>query len=88
MIRTVLREAYCEMPFLLEGLAKRMIAAVAIQRRWRGWKVRKSVNAFLKKKEKESAIKIQRWVRRLPFIHRHKFLLEAAQYLKTQKYSV
>ncbi len=76
-----------EFPFLLEGLAARQMAAVSIQRIWRGYKVRKSVNAYLKIKEKESAIRIQRWIRRLPFIHRRKFLLEVTHYLKGQKNS-
>jgi hypothetical protein len=63
----------------------RSIAAVSIQRHWKGYKVRKSWNAFIRIKEKESAIKIQRWIRRLKFIHRHKFLLEVSQYLKKER---
>lgn len=81
-MRAVLHSAYYELPFLLEALAHRAMAAVSIQRMWRGSKVRRSINAFLKIKEKESAVRIQRWVRRLPFIHRRKFLLEVSHYLK------
>lgn len=84
-MRAMLNEVYCELPFILESLADRVRAAVSIQRLWRGYRVRKSVNAFLKIKEKESAIKIQRWIRRLRFIHRHKFLLEVSHYLKGQR---
>lgn len=63
------------------------MAAASIQRYWKGYKVRKSVNAYLRIKEKESAIKIQRWLRNLKFIHRHKFLLEVSRYLKKEKNS-
>jgi hypothetical protein len=84
-MRALVGGSYCELPFLLESLLVRQRAAVSIQRLWRGYRVRRSVNAFLKMKEKESAVRIQRWVRRLPFIHRRKFLLEVAHYLKGQR---
>jgi hypothetical protein len=86
-MRNIVSGRNYEFPFLLERLAIRQKAAVSIQRVWRGFKVRKSVNAYLKIKEKESAIRIQRWVRKLPFIHRRKFLLEVTHYLKGQKNS-
>jgi hypothetical protein len=84
-MRAILNGNHYELPFILEHLTLGSKAAVSIQRYWRGHKVRKSVNAYLKIKEKESAVKIQRWIRKLPFIHRRKFLLEVAPYLKSQR---
>ena len=78
---------FCQIPFLIESFSLRSMAAVSIQRHWKGYKVRKSVDAYLRIKERESAIKIQRWLRNLKFIHRHKFLLEVSHYLKKEKNS-
>jgi len=86
-MRAILKGNHYELPFILEYLTLRSQAAISIQRYWRGYKVRKSVNAYRTIKEKDSSVKIQRWIRRLPFIHRQKFLLEVAPYLKAQRNS-
>jgi hypothetical protein len=57
-------------------MLKRSISSVIIQRIWRGYIVRKKIQLHKKITERECAIRIQRWIRNLPFIHRHKFLLE------------
>lgn len=62
-------------PFLFEKVLQRTRAAIEIQRRWRGGKVRQHINAHLRIRQEEAAISIQRWIRNLKFQHRYKFLL-------------
>ena len=62
-------------PVLSSKLLERSMAAVNIQRFWRGSKVRKIMNARKRIRQEQAASVIQRWVRGLKFRHRYQFLL-------------
>ena len=60
------------------------MSAIAIERLWRGYKVRKVKTIKEMIIENRSALKIQKWLRKQSFLHRHKFLLYVRSYLKIQ----
>lgn len=75
-------------PFVSMQLMARNHASSVIQRCWRGWRSRKAGwDARKMIREQVSAKRIQKWVRSLAFIHRHKFLLEITPYLRSQSKS-
>lgn len=62
-------------PVLSERLLARTMAAVTVQRYWKGSRVRKWNHARKRIRENEAARMLQRWVRDLKFRHRYKFML-------------
>lgn len=74
-----------DFPVLIQNIALRGRAAISIQRIWRGFKARQKVNAYEERRRKNSAIKIQRWIKNLGFYHRYRFLVEVSHYLKGER---
>ena len=68
-------------------MLQRNMAAVAIQRIWRGSKTRAYINARNHIKQEQAASLIQRWVRGLKFRHRYKFLLSMSGYMRREEKS-
>ena len=62
-------------PFVFSPFWERNIAAVSIQRMWRGYKVRQQISMPDVLLKKAAAIRIQRWVRKLAFRNRQNFML-------------
>ena len=62
-------------PFIFSSFWNRNIAAVSIQRMWRGYKVRRKLNMPDLLLKKAAAIRIQRWIRKLAFRNRQNFML-------------
>lgn len=60
-----------------EMIIHRITASTVVQKLWRGYSIRKKIKAevFELIKASRAATRIQRWFRKLPFIHRRNFMI-------------